>query len=314
MKNFNDYRFRASQIYHIMTGTIGLTEKQFATMTDYRERHELSKKKKAKPLTANMMETLKTLEAIHKNPELPKGMITEVRKIFLQERYNRPFEMTNKYVQKGIHQEEEAITTLQAYFKEVKGINVLFSKNEERVKNEWVSGHPDLGVFGVPIKKWKEGWDTKAPWSLFSLPFPDEELDLIYECQNQAYMWLTGAEKWTTAYCLVNATEHQLFLEKQKFFYAYNSPSEGDLFYDEMIEKQKNVERLMIFDYDRFVERYPYHDLEWSRDEWYGNDLQIPIKDRVRLKKSTASEEWRNQAKERITLAREYMQKLNESL
>lgn len=311
MKNFDKYQFRCSQLYHIMGGTIGLTEKQYAMMVDYEERHELAKAEQAKPLTANMVTTMKDLREKHNNPELPKTMQTEIKKIYLMERYNRNFPFTNKYVQKGIQQEEEAITAFQGYIKAKHGKNVLFTKNDIRLKNDWISGEPDLGPYGVAIKKWKEGWDIKCSWNLLSFPLPGEELALQYEHQNQGYMWLTGATNWSTVHVLVNSTEHQLFLEKQKWFYAFNSPDEGGLFYDDMIKAQRDVEKMMIYDYDRFKEMFPYHDLEISRDEWFDNDWDIPIEERVVVHKSEASEEWRKEAKERITIAREYLKTMS---
>ena len=308
MKNFENYRFRASQIHNIMGGTIGLTEKQYGTMVDYEERHELAKAGQAKPLTANQFATMKELRDKHNNPELPKTMQTELKKIFLAEKYDRNFPFTNAYVQKGIHQEEEGITVFQTWLKKFHGKNVLFTKNKERLFNDWVQGEPDLGPYGQSIKNWKEGFDIKCPWWIKTMPLSFEELDAEYECQNQTYMWLTGAEKWHTVHTLVNSTEHQLNLEKQKFFYAYDSPVEpDDPFYDEMIQTQRDVEKMYICDYDRFKERHPFHDLIISREEWMDMGWDIPLEERVVVRTSIASEEWRSEAKKRIKLAKEYL-------
>lgn len=309
MKDFKNYRFRASQISKIMGGTIGLADIQYNKMVEYNQRQLDAFEGKAKPLTERMEMELKDLISAHENKELPKGMQTELRKIYRAEKYNRNFVFTNKYVQKGIQQEEEAITTYQMY-RNQNGIPTLFSKNTIRLENEWISGEPDISD-NKDIFKCKEGFDTKCSWSLESFPFIDDELDFGYECQNQSYMWLTGAEKWTTAYLLVNATEHQVNAEKMKFFYAYGMPQDAnDKYYDEYIDKCKDVEKMMIFDYDRFVKSNPGHIMEISKDEWFGEGYDIPLEDRVVEKVSIYNPELIKEMKERILLARDYLKTL----
>lgn len=314
MKNAQKIRFRASQMHHIMGGTIGLTEAQQSELTRLVKRAWNARTGADKPLTDKMHEKMLQLFDRKRNPELPKMMLKKVKEIYLRERYKRNFPFTNKYVQKGIQQEEEAITEYQKFLKKAHGKNVLFTKNTERLFNDWVQGEPDLGPHGVSINKWNEGWDVKCSWSLDSFPLPGDELPFEYECQNQTYMWLTGAEKWHTVHALVNATEHQLFLEKQKWFYAMNSPSEpDDPHYDEMIQKQREVEKMMIYDYDRFIDKHPYHNMEISRDEWHGEGLDIPLEERIVVRTSYASEEFRQMAKERIKIVRNEIEKLLEN-
>lgn len=311
MKKFDDYKFRASQLHKIMGGVIGLTERQEAILTDYEERHELAKAEQAKPLTTKQFATMKELREKKNNPQIPKTMQTELKEIYLKEQYDRNFPFTNQYVQKGIKQEEEGITTFQRWLKEVKGRSVLFTKNDVRLHNKWVQGEPDLGPYGVSINSWDEGWDIKCPYLLKTRPLPTEELDFEYECQNQAYMWLTGAEMWHTVHVLVNATEHQLNLEKQKWFYAYDMPvDEDDMYFGELQQAQRDVEKMMVYDYDRFKEVHPFHDMVISREEWMDNGWDVPLNERVVVRTSYASEEFRQLARERIVLARKYLKDL----
>ena len=195
----------------------------------------------------------------------------------------------------------------------------MFSKNEIRLNNEWFSGEPDLGETGVGIKNWKEGWDTKCSWDLTTFPFPDDKLDPNYECQNQVYMNLTGAKKWTTVYVLVNCTEHQLNNEKLKWFYAFNQPDEDTEDYQKYVQKCREVERMMIFDYDRFVKIFPYHDLSHSKHDWFETvnpatglkGFDIPLEERIVEKVTEYDEPFIDELKERIVIAREYLNKIN---
>lgn len=317
MKDFSNYQFRASQVHLLMAGTIGLTDLQKAKMSDYIARKKASEKgelddkgKPVKPLTPNMEEELKSLIEANEKKELPKTMIVELRKIHRAETYNRNFVWTNKFVQKGILQEEEAITLYQDYRKQVLGINTFFTKNTERLVNDWFSGEWDLPTL-ADVKKMKEGFDIKNSWSLDTFPFKDDELSNQYFYQNQVYMALTGAEKWTTVFCLVNGTEHLVNNEKQKHFYALNMPNEESDLYKKYEEKCRDVEKMMIFDYDRFVSMNPYHNMEISRDEWYGEGYDIPLEDRILEKTVSRDENAIKELQERIVIAREYLNSLN---
>src|SRR5690606_27851281 len=188
--DFKNYRFRASQAHILMTGTIGLTEIQKAKMEDYIARKKASESgelidgKPVKPLTQNMEEDLKNLLLVHESQDLPKTIISELKKIYRAEKYNRNFVWTNKYVQKGILQEEEAITLYQEYRKKILGINTFFTKNTERISNDYFTGEWDLPTL-PEIKKTKEGFDIKNSWSLDTFPFEDEELSTNDFWQNQ---------------------------------------------------------------------------------------------------------------------------------
>ncbi len=308
MIDFSKYQFRASQIHLIMTGTIGLSDKQENEYKTLLER----KNEGVKPLTFNMEEKLKELTKKRSANELPATMKNELRKIWRAETYNRNFLFTNKYVQKGILQEEEAITLYQKYRKEVLGINTFFTKNTERLKNDWVSGEWDLPTL-ADIKKIKEGFDIKNSWSLDTFPFSEDELTTQYQWQNQVYMWLTDAQKWTTVYCLTNGTEYLVNNEKMKHYYALNSPGEGDKYFNEYISKVRDVEKMMIFDYERFVSVNPFHHMEIQKDEWYGEGYDIPLANRVLEKTVERDESAIEKLKERITIARNYLNNLNNS-
>lgn len=298
-----------------MAGTIGLTENQLTKMNDYEKRLFDSKVGEARPLTERMIEELEDLQIKHEAKELPKTMMSELREIWREESFHRNFIFTNKFVQKGIQQEEEAITVLQQYYKKVLGKPLIFAKNKIRFRNKFIQGEPDLRIGKTkPKGRWSKGADTKCSWSLKTFPFEEDELDEQYEYQNQGYMFLTGADQWETAHVLVNATEHQLFLEKQKFFYAYNCPSEGDVFYEDMIKSQRDCELMMIYDRERFEEFHPNHDWVIPKDEWFGEGYDIPLEYRVCIRHSFLDKETIKLIQERVKIGRSYMRSLNKTM
>lgn len=315
--DFSNYKFRASQVHLLMTGTIGLTDKkeerrlELITRKNGAEMQEKdSNGKTIKPLTPNMENELKELETAKNDQSLPKTMQNELRKIWRAEKYKRNFIFTNKYVQKGILQEEEAITLFQEYRNKVLGEKTFFTKNTERLENDFFSGEWDLPTL-PEIQKNGIGFDIKNSWSLDTFPFAEDELDSNYYWQNQVYMDLTGAEKWQTVYCLVNGTEHLVNNEKQKHFYALNMPNEEDDLYQELIKKQRDIEKMMIYDYDRFVTVNPFHVMEISKKEWFANGYDIPLKDKVLIKEVSKDEDSLNELKNRINIARKYLNSLN---
>jgi len=318
MKDFSKYEFRCSQIYKIASGSLLSVSDLDNEIKDLLEEKKTLTSKTGRKVkwTEKKQKSLDARQAKRKNYDvvngfiLPKTMTSELRNIFRMEKYNRNFPFTNKYIQKGIQQEEEAITTYQNYRNSI-GKKTLFSKNTERLKNGWVSGEPDLGQFNVPIKEWKEGWDTKCSWSLETFPFLEDELIDQYNFQNQGYMWLTGAKKWTTVSILVNATEHQLNNEKQKWFYALQMPaSEEDKYWSDYQKKCREVEKMMIYDYERFVKVNPYHDLTITKDEWFGEGYDIPLEERILEKTVEYDESLIELFKERIEIGREYLKTL----
>jgi hypothetical protein len=320
MKNidWSKYRFRASQAHFLMVGTIGLTEVQENTLKTllqrkigYENGSTDENGKVYKPLTEPMEADLKKYQLIKSENALPKTMESKLREIYRAEKYGRNFIFTNKFIVKGINEEDEAITLYQQY-RTLKGINSYFIKNKIRVENEWFSGEVDLTDTN-DVYTCSEIFDTKCSWSLDTFPFKEDPLTEIYEVQNQVYMDLLNVKKATTVYCLVNCSEQQLFNEKQKHFYALGMPSDAEhKNYDEYVEKCKEIEKMLIYDYDRFIDMYnPI--LEISREEWFENGYDIPISERVIEKQSIFDQCKIDDLKNRITIARNYLCKLQES-
>jgi len=107
--------------------------------------------------------------------------------------YGYRTELTNKYVLKGLEQEQDSIDLLNA----VRFENYV--KNQERVENEYLTGCCDIITEDSII-------DIKSSWSLDTFPATTYELkDLSdYEWQGRAYMWLYDMPTFELCYVMVS--------------------------------------------------------------------------------------------------------------
>lgn len=110
--------------------------------------------------------------------------------------YDYKTELTNKYILKGIHQEQDSIDLLNAVRFE------SYKKNEQREENEWLSGCCDIITEDLII-------DVKTSWSLETFPATSYELkDLSeYEWQGRAYMWLYDRPRFELCYVMVSTAD-----------------------------------------------------------------------------------------------------------
>lgn len=319
--DFSNHLFRAHAARKLLTGTIGLTDKQEERLQDLiLERKNIvdkdadvvyTKNKNGNKVmwTDDKEKEWKGLNSIKRERELPKTIRTELRKIHRAETYNRSFSKTNKYVEKGILEEDEAITVYQNWLM-LKGRKTLLIKNDKRLTNDYYTGEPDLTDNNDPYNC-EIGIDIKASWELDTFPFPEDELDESYQDQDQVYMDLTGAKKWITAYVLVNCSATRLLIEVENINRAYNYPSQGDRFYEEFLEKAKETEARLVFDRERFDYLYPGYDWYISKKEWYEKDLDIPLEDRVVEFIVDYDGQFHRDLKARIRLSRRYLNSLN---
>lgn len=317
--DWSTYKFRASQTSKLLVGKIEFVEEIDEQIKELiNKRDVLVHENKRLKWTETNESDLKKLIEKKKTPifkRLPKTMTNELRKIHRSETFERDFSFTNKYVEKGNMEEENAISLYQSYRKKVLGEkNTFFLNNKKRVSNEWISGEVDLTDTN-DVENCNEGFDIKCSWELDTFPYPEDDLGTIYEAQNQSYMWLTGAEKWTTAYCLVNTNEHLLHREKEKWRYtlgyhkidATMSDKQREKIEKLVSDKMRELEIRYIYDYDKFTNDNSGHLLEISRGEWYEKGYDIPLKSRIVEKVSTRNESLIEDLKERIKISREYL-------
>jgi hypothetical protein len=107
--------------------------------------------------------------------------------------YGYKNELTNKYVIKGIEQEQDSIDLLNLVRVE------LWTKNDQRAENEWLTGCCDIITENSII-------DIKTSWSLDTFPSTTYELKDLndYEWQGRAYMWLYDVPTFELCYVMVS--------------------------------------------------------------------------------------------------------------
>lgn len=188
--------------------------------------------------------------ASKKAGELSGTAKTYLIKTYIREYWGRDKDFTNDKMQKGILAEDDAISLLSR----VDG--VLYSKNQERKSNQWLTGHADIVEEDIVI-------DCKSSWDAESfLPKILEPIDKMYNIQLQAYMWLYDKPKAKLSYCLVNTPDMIIQNELKKLLYSM------DVISEESPEYQKAAKELvknMTFDDIPIHERVISHEI--PRDE-----------------------------------------------
>ena len=140
-------------------------------------------------------------------------------------------ELNNKYITKGLAQEQDSINLLNLVRLED------YKKNEERVENEWLSGCCDIITDTSII-------DIKTSWSLDTFPATSYELKDTsdYEWQGRAYMWLYDMPAFELCYVMVT-TAPEIMGEYEN----------GALHYVEHIAPEKRITSI-TFERDKEIE------------------------------------------------------------
>lgn len=175
-----------------------------------------------------------------KSESLSETCKAELINIFIESKYDREKDISNKYTEKGLMVEQDAITL----YSRIKGR--YFKKNEYRIHNEYLSGEPDMFI-GESIMKADKIIDTKSAWDIwtfFKAKF--EGYNKNYFWQMQGYMALTGAKEAELAYCLINTPDHMIEQEKQRLYYKLGDiDGKNSAAY---LEGCKQIEHNSIFD------------------------------------------------------------------
>ena len=179
-----DLLFRCSELGLICNGKFGLTEIQQKNLDELKQKPKL---------TDNQLKTLNDLELkLNAPPSLSQTSISKIESIVKQDVYGYKVQIDNKFVNKGIRMEDEAIELLNLIY------NKEYKKNTNFFKNDFISGTPDI-IDGNKII------DVKCPFSKVTFPvFADEAHNVLYEYQMRGYMMLTGCESAEVTYCLMN--------------------------------------------------------------------------------------------------------------
>jgi hypothetical protein len=172
--------------------------------------------------------------------------------VYIAEKYGRKRDIQTKQMKKGIEAEQDSIDLLSMYLK------LPFSKNEERFKNDFITGLPDI-INGDTIIDIKSSYDL---WTFLG-NIPDK-LDNLYYWQMQSYMWLTGTRSATIAYCLVNTPENIIEQEKYYLLKKMDVISEES---PEFIKEAMKLEFNMTFDDISINERILTFNVNRSEDD-----------------------------------------------
>lgn len=132
---------------------------------------------------------------------LSQSAKTYMQELFLENTYGIKKEFWSRYTEKGKEVEKESI----ALASDVLSLNIPFSyieqDSQDAFENDYIKGRVDV-FHNNHLLEIKSSYDaTTFPW------FEDELPNKNYYYQVQGYLWLTGAEYCTLAYCLVNTPE-----------------------------------------------------------------------------------------------------------
>lgn len=159
--------------------------------------------------------------------EKEAGELSETTKnylidVYVAHKYGRRKDIYSKYLEKGLTVEEDSITLYSRVTTE------LHFKNEVQLKNDFVTGTPDL--FSGKIDQAKIIIDIKSSWDIFTFhKAMYADFNPMYKWQLTGYMWLTNAPRARLAYCLVNTPDHLIDSEKQKFIYTCKGLSQSEI-------------------------------------------------------------------------------------
>ena len=219
--------------------------------------------------------------------------------IYLRQKYKRTNELSNKYVEKGIAVERDAIDVWRRH------VGEIVFKNEVNFKNDFVSGTPDLLIkdeagncINVP--------DIKSSWSLHTFAnSKQDEISKDYYWQGQAYCWLTGATRATFCYVLVNAPSQMIDDEKYRLSRRMNLiDAQAN---PEFVKQAQQIECNMIYDMPKYLNDNPHANLESDLANW---SHDIPVKKRIHEKVVEFDADAIAKLQERVPMWREYLNTL----
>ncbi len=134
---------------------------------------------------------------------LSVGARTYIRELAAEAIFGVQFEVSSKYLEKGIEVESDAIALLNR----VRRLDLV--KNTERKWRDGLAGECDL--FNAPMRR---GHDVKSSWSIATFPICVADCeDRLYEWQCRGYLALWDADEWSVDYCLVNTPERLIGFE-----------------------------------------------------------------------------------------------------
>lgn len=257
MSEFDNYKFRCSSLGKLMSSTTGKSYQEqydeiLAKRKAVRIRLEgysdkaLKAKEKDQIAFDKYTEQLNDLEPKKHLIELSETAKTHLCDIYTSVHDGRNEDIKSKYMEKGLHIEEDAITL---YCRHTGQFAV---KNTEEKENAWIKGSKDFST------KQKKIVDTKVNWSIFQFNrLVGKPVNPVYIWQGKGYMWLWDEDEFDLAYCLLNTPEHLLLIEEKRLLYDFVGTSEDfqeackELRYNHTYDDKPVEERVRIFNFQR---------------------------------------------------------------
>ena len=190
--------------------------------------------------------------------------------VYREKKWGIKKDIQSKYIEKGLMVEDSAI----AFYSTVKGQFLV--KNDEWLKNEFISGTPDVITENEII-------DIKSSWDAFTFPTKEDDVNRAYYWQLQGYMWLTGLDKSILSYVLLDTPEQLIQDECRRL--AWKMGVLDDMNQD-YIDACQELRKSMTFN-------------------------QIPIEERIVTFEIAKNEEDIELLKKRVTEARVYLNGLD---
>lgn len=125
-----------------------------------------------------------------------------LRDIFIEVKYDRTKDITNKFMEKGTMVEEDSLDLITKHYGE------LYIKNKKKYSNDLIAGTPDIILKEKII-------DIKSSWDIWTFAGADGS-NKDYYWQLQGYMLLTGRKHADLVYCLNDSPDPFIYDEFRK--------------------------------------------------------------------------------------------------
>jgi hypothetical protein len=204
-------------------------------------------KAKAQERADKLSQELDYLKPLKDKVKLSDSAKTHLADIYTAVNDGRKTEdIKSKYLEKGLHAEEDAITLYSLV------TGVFHKKSDEFKENDYINGHIDFPTVNNTIV------DTKCNWSIFQFNrVVARPINPIYKWQGKGYMWLWEKEKFELAYCLINTPEHLIQAEIKKLEYGFIGSQEDfaeavkELRFNHTYDDKPNEEKIRIYKFER---------------------------------------------------------------
>lgn len=153
-----------------------------------------------------------------KSQELSETTKTFLNALAIEIETGRRKNIETACMKKGTQSEVEGITMFCEHF----GVHFPYEseKDKKKYENKYITGTPDYVPWNKSYLERFGVIDIKSSWDLYTFPSsPFFEIPPAYYWQMQGYMELTGVNKATLAYVLVNTPQQILDWEIKKLSY-----------------------------------------------------------------------------------------------